>query len=46
MAIYDKNYHAAILLLKKALQFIWFIKDIEKEIEIYDLIGKAYYYFG
>jgi hypothetical protein len=43
---YLYNYNHAIILLKKGLQYAWKIKDEDKEIEIYDLIGKNHYLNG
>jgi len=36
----------ALILLKRALQFAWYIKDASKEFQIYDLLGIIYYTQG
>jgi len=35
-----------MIILKKALQYCWYMKDQNRELEIYDLMGKVYYYQG
>ncbi|KAL4470728.1 hypothetical protein ABPG72_016733 [Tetrahymena utriculariae] len=41
-----KLYDSSILILKKALQFVWLTKDHERELSIYDNLGLNYFYLG
>ncbi|KAL4484269.1 hypothetical protein ABPG72_006380 [Tetrahymena utriculariae] len=41
-----KDYKASIILLKKALQYAWVLKDTNQETFIYDKLGLNYYYVG
>lgn len=39
-----KLYTQSLRLIKKALQYIWEIKDIDQEIHIYEEIGLIYFH--
>ncbi|KAL4465846.1 hypothetical protein ABPG74_004083 [Tetrahymena malaccensis] len=41
-----KLYDSSILILKKALQFVWLTKDHDRELSIYDNLGLNYFYLG
>jgi len=39
-------YEVSILLLKKAIQYAWLIKDKTKELYCYEELGINYFYMG
>lgn len=40
------DYDGSIIILKKALQYAWYLNDKVKESVIYDHIGLAHYYLN
>lgn len=41
-----KQYGSAVQLLKRALEYCWYIKNDEFELMVYDYLGMGYYYWG
>jgi hypothetical protein len=41
-----KKHSKSIILLKKGLQYAWYIEEPEEEIKIYELLGIEYFNLG